>query len=75
MRPLYDARLSDLGPRDLVKVTCQACSNMVRMSAVYLRHPRLKIEDYQTILSLRRRLRCRRCHTIGHVDLTIEWRS
>jgi hypothetical protein len=75
MRPLYDARLRDLGGRDLVKVTCQACSHMSRLADAYLRRPAFKVEEYQTILALKRRLRCSRCHTIGHVDITIEWRG
>jgi hypothetical protein len=74
MRPLYDARIEDLGPRDLVKVTCQGCAHIIRLAPVYLRD-RLAIEPYQPVLSLRRRLRCTRCHTRGHVDIKIEWRG
>jgi hypothetical protein len=31
MRPLYDARLGDLGPRDIVRVRCTACAHDTRM--------------------------------------------
>ena len=70
MRPLYDARIEDLGPRNLVKVACQACAHIIRLAPIYL-----AIEPYQPVLSLRRRLRCTRCHTRGHVDIKIEWRG
>jgi len=63
MRPLYDTRLRDLGPRDLLKIQCTACSHIVRMIASYLAGR--GIQPYEPILSLRRRLRCRRCHHRG----------
>jgi hypothetical protein len=42
MRPLYDARIEDLGPRNLVKVACQACAHIIRLAPIYL-----AIEPYQ----------------------------
>ena len=36
---------------------------------------RLAIEPYQPVLSLRRRLRCTRCHARVRVDIKIEWRG
>ena len=73
MRPLYDARLRDLGPRDIIKIRCDACSHSSRMGATFLL--RYGLESYEPILSLRRRLRCRRCHSQGHVDISIEWKG
>jgi len=72
MRPRYDARLRDLGPRDLIKIQCNA-SHIARMGVAYLLHRR--IEPYQPVLALKRRLRCRRCHSQGHVEISIEWRG
>ena len=71
MKALYDARVRDLGPRDLVKIQCTACSHTMRFIAEYLRGK--GIASYEPILSLRRRLRCRKCHSQGHVDISIEW--
>jgi hypothetical protein len=71
VRPLYDARYRDIGSRDIVVVRCAACSHSVRIGQRYL--ARLNLEPYQPILSLKWRLRCRRCHTRGHVDISIEW--
>jgi len=67
--PPYDARLRDLGPRDLVKITCTGCSHIVRMVASHLE--KHGIHPYGPILTRKRRLRCTRCHSQGHVDITI----
>jgi len=73
MRPLYDARLRDLGPRDLVKITCAGCSHITRMVASFL--AQRGVQPYEPILSLKRRLQCTRCHSQGHVDISIEWKG
>jgi hypothetical protein len=73
VRPLYDARVGDLGPRVIIKIRCDACSHSSRMVATFLL--RRGLQPYEPILSLRRRLRCRRCHSQGHVDISIEWRE
>jgi len=73
MRPLYDARLKDLGPRDLGKITCTGCSHITRMIGTYLQ--KRGVQPYEPILSLKRRLRCTRCHSQGHVDIVIEWKE
>jgi hypothetical protein len=48
MRPLYDARVSDLGPGDLVKVEC-ACGHAELLTAAMLATagvaPDLKVAD------------------------------
>jgi hypothetical protein len=36
MVPLYLARIEDLGPGDLVKVDCAACSHTALLSAAFL---------------------------------------
>lgn len=72
MRPLYDARIGDLGPGDLLKITCQACSHVMRVQRDYLARFH-RMEPYQPVLSLQRRFSCRRCRTRGHVDISIQW--
>ncbi|HTQ33191.1 MAG TPA: hypothetical protein VMI30_03380 [Stellaceae bacterium] len=74
MRPLYDARLSDLGPRDMVKITCQACAHITRLPRSYFERF-ARTEPYQPVVSLKRRLGCTRCRTRGYVDISIEWRG
>jgi hypothetical protein len=72
MRPLYDARIGDLSAFDKVKIVCTSCSHITRLYRDYFeRFPRM--EAYQPILSLRRRLICTRCRTRGHCDISIEW--
>lgn len=74
MRPLYDARIGDLGDRDLLKMRCNACSHLVRMSRDYLLRF-VRMEPYQPVLSLQRRFLCRKCRTRGYVDIVIEWKG
>ena len=70
MRPLYDARLQDLGPGDLVKITC-ACSHTELLTASMLRTA--GVREYQTIVDLKWKLRCRECDERGKVAISIEW--
>jgi hypothetical protein len=70
MRPLYDARVSDLGPDDRVKVEC-ACGHMVRLTAMMLGTAGLP--PHAVILDLRRRLKCQSCRWRGRADISIEW--
>jgi hypothetical protein len=73
MRPLYDARLEDLGPGDVVKVECLACDHVEMLTASMLRTA--GVAEYQRIKELSRRLRCRECDERGRVHITIEWKS
>ena len=70
MRPLYDARISDLGVGDFVKVEC-ACGHAELLTGKMLSTAGLP--PYTVILDRRRRLRCRECDRRGHVDISIRW--
>jgi hypothetical protein len=70
MRPLYDARLEDLGPSDLVVVEC-VCGHTERLTAAMLRTAGLP--EYEIIVRLQRRFRCRECDEKGRVDVSIRW--
>ncbi len=70
MRPLYDARLSDLGPGDLVKVVC-ACGHEELLTADQIRAGHTP--EFAVIVDLKWRLRCRECDERGRVDISIRW--
>jgi hypothetical protein len=62
MRPLYDARVADLGPGDFVQVEC-ACGHIERLTAAMLATagvtPDSRAQD------LGSRMRCRECDQTG----------
>jgi len=62
MRPLYDARVSDLGPGDLVKVEC-ACGHAELLTAAMLATAGVGPE--RKVLDLGARMRCRECDSAG----------
>jgi hypothetical protein len=66
MRPLYDARVSDLGPGDLVQVECTACGHSELLTAALLGTAGLR--PHTVIMELVRRMRCRECDTRGQDD-------
>jgi hypothetical protein len=70
MRPLYDARISDLGPGDFVQVEC-ACGHRELLTAHMLATAGLP--PYEVIVQLGRRMRCRECDAKGRVDISIKW--
>jgi hypothetical protein len=70
MRPLYDARIEDLGPRDLVKVECP-CGHTERLTEMVL--TLAGAEPYQKVLDLARRLRCRECDAQGDALVSVVW--
>ena len=72
MRPLYDARVSDLGPDDRVKVEC-ACGHLEYLTGAMLTTAGLP--PYMTILDIRPRLKCRECRWKGRAAVSIEWAS
>jgi hypothetical protein len=51
MVPLYLARIEDLGPGDLVKIDCAACSHTALLSTAFLSRlgldPRDKVLDHE----------------------------
>jgi hypothetical protein len=70
MRSLFEARLEHLGPSDLVEITC-ACGHAEMLSATMLRTA--GVQDHQTIVDLKWKLRCRECDERGKVAITIRW--
>jgi hypothetical protein len=71
MKALYDARLGDLGPGDFVQVECLACGHVQMLTGAMFKAA--KLPDYEPILDLKRRLRCRECDAKGRVDVAIKW--
>jgi len=70
MRPLYDARVSDLGPDDFVQVEC-GCGHKEQLTAAML--ATAGVAPYRTILDLRRSLKYSACRWRGRADVTIRW--
>ena len=68
MRPLYAARLEDLGPDDWVKIECAACKHVSRIAVTGLGLP-----SYMAVLDLRYRLHCRECGARRRCIVSIEW--
>lgn len=58
MVPLYAARVSDVGPDDVLLVEC-GCSHREELMASLLRIAGVK--PYTRVLDLERRLKCREC--------------
>jgi hypothetical protein len=70
MRPLYDARLEDLGAGDLVKVEC-ACGHTELLTAGMLRTA--GVAEHQKIIGLQPHMRCRECDELGKALVSIKW--
>lgn len=70
MRPLYDARLEDLGSGDLVQVEC-VCGHVELLTAAMLRTA--GVTEHRKLLDLQQHLRCRECDERGRVDISIRW--
>jgi hypothetical protein len=70
MRPLYDARLEDIGLTDLVLVEC-VCGHTELLTAMMLRTA--GVAEYRKILDLQTHMRCRECDAKGLVDVSIRW--
>jgi hypothetical protein len=70
MRALFEARLRDLGPGDLVQVEC-ICGHNELLTAAMLATAGVK--EFQNILDLQYKLRCRECDRRGRVVVSIRW--
>ena len=70
MRALYEARLEDLRPGDLVQLEC-LCGHTELLTATMLATAGVK--PYETILDLQPKLRCRECDVRGRVVISIKW--
>jgi len=70
MKALFEARLEDLGPGDLVKVEC-VCGHSELLTAAILTTASMK--PHELLLDLERRLRCRECDARGRAVVSITW--
>ena len=72
MRPLYDARIEDLGDGDFLRVECAGCGHDEMIPPIGLLQG-LRLPPYMRVLDLERRFRCRECDQRGKVVLSIRW--
>jgi len=70
MKALFEARLEDLGPSDLVKVEC-GCGHSDLLTGQMLATAGMK--PYERVLDLQRRLRCRECDVRGRELVSVRW--
>ena len=70
MRALFEARLEDLGPGDLVKIEC-VCGHSELLTGQMLATAGVK--PYESILDLQYKLRCRECDAKGKVVISVRW--
>src|SRR5262249_46655908 len=61
MRPLYDARIEDLGEVDFLRVDCIVCGHDEMISRVGL-VVRLRLPASMPVRDLQSRFRCRKCY-------------
>lgn len=71
MKALFEARVEDLGPGDLVIAEC-ACGHSIAIQPSTLVHG-LRLQPYERILDLAPRMRCRECDERGKVVVSIKW--
>jgi hypothetical protein len=69
--PRYDFRLEDLRAFHVVRANCRVCAHkaVIPPAALLLNRP-----GYTRLISLERRLRCRKCGTRGQASLEVEFR-
>lgn len=72
MKMMYEARVSDIGPEDRVKVVCGTCLHEVVIPPIGLTQG-LKLPPDTLINSLEHRFRCRECDQRGTAIVTILW--
>jgi len=70
MRPLYDTRLADLGPGDLVEAEC-VCGHAELLTAELLRMA--GVPEHQKIEELPAYMRCQECDERGKVVVSVKW--
>jgi hypothetical protein len=71
MKPLYAARLEDLGPGDFVRIEC-ACGRVELVPGNGLAE-RTRLPPYTPVVDLEARLRCRECNAKGKVVVSVRW--
>lgn len=72
MVPLYAARVSDLGPGDLVQVECRCGHNELLTPATLAT---AGVAPDVKVLGLNSRMRCRECDERGKAVVSIKWGS
>ena len=70
MVPFYAARVSDLGPGDVVQVECR-CGHTERLTAAML--TTAGVEQHYKVQDLGNRMRCRECDAKGRAAISIRW--
>jgi hypothetical protein len=68
VRPLYAAKLEDLGPADRIRVECGSCRRVGLIAADGLGLPL-----HPSVLDLKHWLRCQGCGARGRCVISIEW--
>ena len=71
MVPLYAARIEDLGPGDLVKIDCGACTHTALAAPAFLNQ--LGLSPRHKVLDLQDRVRCRGCGVRGRAVASVKW--
>ncbi len=71
MKPLYAARLEDLGPGGFVKVEC-VCGHDELIPAVGLLQG-MGLSPDTPVMSLAQRMRCRECDAKGRAVVSVRW--
>jgi hypothetical protein len=70
-KPLYLARIEDLGHGDLVKVDCAACHYVALLTRDFLL--RFGLSPQAKVLDLKERVRCRGCGGRGRAVVSVKW--
>jgi hypothetical protein len=68
VRPLYAAKLEDLGPADRIKIECGGCRRIGLIAAAGLGLP-----PHTAVLDLKHVLRCQGCGVRGRCIVSIVW--
>ena len=70
MRPLYDARLEDLGPSDRIVIEC-VCGHEDTVTALLLTS--VGVAPHEKVQDLAGRLRCQECDERGRAMVSVRW--
>jgi hypothetical protein len=75
MKAMSEAKVEDLGERDLVQAECLGCRHLRLYSATMLlaMGRRRPVQAIDRIADLEDRFRCQRCDAKGKIILTIVW--
>jgi hypothetical protein len=71
IKPLYAARLEDLGPGDFVQVRCVCGHEELLPGLGFIQG--MKLRPLLHVLDLVPKMRCRECDTKGKVDISVKW--